>query len=129
MAGQNITQPSNTHFQTGNGRGTLVWNPVFSSLRSQQFNKAQKFIDSEVIRYCSPKVPFRTGYLDRSGTLGTVIGSGLVQYSAIYAKVQYYNTPETRSYDANRGGKWFERMKVSNGKDILAGAKKIAGGG
>lgn len=124
-----ITQPSNSHFKTGNGKGTLTWNPVFASLRNQQFAKAQKYIDSEVIRYCSPRVPFQTGYLNRSGTLGTVIGSGLVRYSAVYSKVQYYNTPETRSYDANRGGKWFERMKVANGKDILQGSKKIVVGG
>ena len=74
----------------------------------------QKIIDSEVLRMCSPMVPLRTGTLERSGTLGTLIGSGEVKYIAPYARRQYYNTATTRSYDPRRGGKWFERMKTAN---------------
>ena len=74
----------------------------------------QKIIDSEVLRMCSPLVPLRTGTLERSGTLGTLIGSGEVKYIAPYARRQYYNTATTRSYDPRRGGKWFERMKTAN---------------
>ena len=59
-------------------------------------------------------VPLRTGTLERSGTLGTLIGSGEVKYIAPYARRQYYNTATTRSYDPRRGGKWFERMKTAN---------------
>ena len=128
MALSKIKQPSNTTVGTKNGSITLKWDVSFATKRNQNFTDAQKYVDSEVLRYCSPKVPFQTGNLDRSGTLGTTIGSGSVQYSAVYSKVQYYNTAQTRPYDANRGGKWFERMKVSNGKDILNGAKKIAAG-
>lgn len=128
MALSKIKQPSNTTVGTKNGSITLKWDVSFATKRNQNFTDAQKYVDSEVLRYCSPKVPFQTGNLDRSGTLGTTIGSGNVQYSAVYSKVQYYNTAQTRPYDANRGGKWFERMKVSNGKDILNGAKKIAAG-
>lgn len=70
-------------------------------------------------------VPFQTGMLDKSGKLGTVIGSGNVQYIAPYARTQYYDTATSRPYDANRGAKWFERMKVAYKKDILSGAKKL----
>lgn len=128
MALSKIKQPSSTTVGSKNGSVTLKWNASFAAKRNQNFTDAQKYVDSEVLRYCSPKVPFQTGNLDRSGILGTTIGSGSVQYSAVYSKVQYYNTAQTRPYDANRGGKWFERMKVSNGKDILNGAKKIAAG-
>lgn len=82
-------------------------------------SKKQEIIDSEVLRLCAPLVPFRTGSLERSGTLGTVIGSGEVKYIAPYARAQYYNTAQTRSYDPRRGGKWFERMKTANKDQIL----------
>ena len=89
----------------------------------------QIFVDSEVLRLCSPLVPFQTGMLDKSGKLGTEIGSGEVRYIAPYAAAQYYNTAESRPYDSQRGAKWFERMKVGHKKEILIGARKIAGGG
>lgn len=66
--------------------------------------------------------------LIRSGELGTVVGSGEVNYVAPYASKQYWNTSESRNYDPRRGGKWFERMKADHKQQILAGAKKIAGG-
>ena len=69
------------------------------------------------------------GILIGTGKSGTVLGSGLVQYTAIYARWQYYRTSQTRPYDANRGGKWFERMKAAHKEDIMNGAKKILGGG
>ena len=124
-----IEQPPNTEFHIQSGKGVFTWNPAFASDKNQKFDKAQRYIDSEVLRFCSPKVPFRTGNLNRSGTLGTVIGSGEVRYNSVYARYQYYSTAQTRPYDSNRGGKWFERMKVSNGKDIINGAKKIISGG
>ena len=45
---------------------------------------------------------------------GYRIGSGEVKYIAPYARRQYYGTATSRSYDANRGGLWFERMKTKN---------------
>ncbi len=110
---------------SGKVKAELTWNRNFGAVRTESFSRAQKFVDSEVLRYCSALVPFQTGMLDKSGKLGTVIGSGLVQYIAPYAAVQYYNTAESRPYDANRGGKWFERMKVAHKADILAGARKL----
>ena len=107
-----------TTTKSGAVKAELSWNPNFAPQKSQNFTRAQKFVDSEVLRYCSAMVPFQTGMLDKSGKLGTVIGSGNVQYIAPYARTQYYDT-------ANRGAKWFERMKVAYKKDILSGAKKL----
>lgn len=109
----------------GNVKAELTWNRNFGSERTQSFSRAQKFVDSEILRYCSALIPFQTGMLDRSGKLGTVIGSGVVQYIAPYAAEQYYNTAESRPYDANRGAKWFERMKVAHKSDIIAGARQL----
>lgn len=114
-----------TTTKSGKVKAQLVWNRNFAPARTEKFSRAQEFVDSEVLRYCSALIPFQTGMLDRSGKLGTVIGSGLVQYIAPYAAAQYYNTAESRPYDANRGAKWFERMKVAHKGDILNGAKKL----
>ena len=128
MAAQ-IRTPRGQIIQTKTSAGKieveLTWNPNFAPARTKKFAKAQVFVDSEVLRYCSALIPFQTGMLDKSGKLGTVIGSGLVQYIAPYAAEQYYNTATSRSYDANRGSKWFERMKVAYKLDILAGAQKL----
>lgn len=129
MARPTIVTPRGCIFQTAGGRAELQWNDAALKARQQNFNKAQKFVDSEVLRLCSPLVPFQSGMLDKSGKLGTEIGSGEVNYIAPYAAAQYYNTAESRPYDAQRGAKWFERMKAGHRSEILEGAKKIAGGG
>lgn len=99
--------------------------PGFAAKRNAQFSRKQMFVDSEVLRRCSPRVPFKTGMLEKSGKLGTDVGSGEVDYIAPYAAMQYYETADTRPYDANRGAHWFERMKVAEKEDILRGADKI----
>ena len=122
-----IEQPSDSSFQGANGSCRLSWSPGYPNRMNKLMSAKQKIIDSEVLRLCSPMVPHRTGTLERSGTLGTVIGSGEVKYIAPYARTQYYNTSTSRSYDPRRGGKWFERMKPVYLSTILSGAAKIAG--
>lgn len=97
----------------------LEWNPAFASQKVQSFSKAQEFVDSECLRYMNPLTPRRTGMLIKSGTLGTVIGSGSIEYLAPYARRQYY---EHRSK-----ARWFETMKASKKDVIREGAEKIAG--
>lgn len=78
----------------------------------------QQFVDSECLRYMNPLTPRRTGFLIKSGTLGTVIGSGSIEYLAPYARRQYY---ENKSKP-----RWFETMKASHKEPILKGAERIA---
>ena len=104
--------------------------PEFRSEKKPAIFQAQKFVDSEVLRLSAPYVPLRTSMLLKSGQLGTDIGSGEVQYIAPYAHKQYYSPRKPGSATgALRGPLWFERMKADHGKEIIAGAKKIAGGG
>lgn len=124
-----IQTPRGEIIETKNGTAKLTWNPNFANIVNGNYTRAQKFVDSEVLRLCSPKVPFRSGMLDKSGKLGTFIGSGEVRWIAPHARKQYYDTSMTRPYDANRGAFWFERMKAVSGQQIINGAKKIAGGG
>ena len=111
--------------KSGSVTAKLEWNSSFSAQRSQGFSKAQKFVDSQCLRYMDPLTPFDTGMLIKSGTLGTVIGSGKIQYVAPYARRQYYENKGT----GQRGKKWFERMKTAHKTAILRGAQQIAGGG
>lgn len=119
MAFKPITNPRGSIIQGKNGKVQLVWSSSCASRMNKTLNSKQEIIDSEVLRRCAPMVPKRTGALEKSGTLGTVIGSGEVKYIAPYARPQYYNTSQTRSYDPRRGGMWFERMKAANKAAIL----------
>lgn len=119
-----IDTPRGSIIQTGETTCGLVWNPGFGQDRSNMFNRKQAIVDSEALRYCSPLVPLRTSMLEKSGTLGTVIGSGELKYIAPYARFQYYQTAQSRTYNAHRGAKWFERMKTAHKKDLQRAAEK-----
>lgn len=127
-----ITTPRGTVFTTtmksGKTKAVLEWAPGFGREYTGNFTRAQKFVDSEVLRFCSARVPFDTGMLQKSGILGTEVGSGEVRYIAPYSHAQYKTSP-SRPYDSNRGGMWFERGKAVERERILQGAQRLAGGG
>lgn len=88
-------------------------------------SRAQKFIDSEVLRLCSPLLPYDTGELERSGIRATTIGTGKVMYDTVYARRWYYRPANFRGAP-RRGNYWFERMKKEGGTNaILKGVKKM----
>lgn len=111
----------------------ITFDPNFKKRTQENFNKKQKYIDSEVLRRSEPYVPMQTGMLKKSGISGTVIGSGKIEYIAPYGKPQYYtNAGRGREGMNNTGNKkglrgkfWFERMKADHKKEILKGVKKI----
>lgn len=129
------------------------WANDFQSGMRDRFSDAQKYVDSACIRLMDKYTPMLTGTLKKSPTLGTVIGSGKIEYASPYARYQYYGklmvSTLTGSSYATRGEKkelttvdltyntashplagafWFERMKADHGDEILRGAAKIAGG-
>lgn len=119
-----IYTPPDRQIDWGGGSCFLRWSGNFAAARNAMLHRKQKVVDSEVLRYCAPLIPFRTGALTRSGTIGTVIGSGNVQYTTPYARFQYYQTAQSRSYDRCRGAKWFERMKTAHKADIWRAAER-----
>ena len=148
-----IKQPKNIKTSGSNFNGELVWNPNFANMHNADFHKAQMFIDSECIRLMKPFTPFQTGVLEKSATLGTKIGSGIIKQNAPYARYQYYgklmvssltgsayskgekkvltDTPlnYSKAKHPQAGSMWFEKMKAANKDKILKGAEKIAKGG
>lgn len=118
-----IATPRGKVFTTVGEGGTvtakLEWAPGFAQKRAESFSRAQQFVDSECLRYMNPLTPRRTGMMIKSATLGTVIGSGSIEYLTPYARRQYY--------EHKSRARWFERMKASHKEAIMEGAEKIAG--
>lgn len=117
----------------------LIWNPQFGRNSTLALERVQKFVDNEVLRLSAPYVPFRTGALNRSGMLGTEVGSGDVVYNAPYARYLYYGEvmagrapkkltgkPIRYAGAPARGAKWFEKMKATHRANILRGAAMMA---
>ncbi len=141
-----IKTPRGTLIKTKNGTVRLTWNPAFVDIWESRYGEAQKHVDNSVLHYNARYIPFRTGFLNQSGTIGTVIGSGLVVYNAPYARYMYYGkvmrdaqgramfgmapkhvTNEPIQYHGapQRGAFWFERMKAAHKDSILRGASKL----
>ena len=99
----------------------------------QPGGRAQKYVDSEVIRCVDKYVPFNTGFLKKSVRLGSVIGSGgVLKYVAPYARKNYYENAGKGKQGISsgkglRGRLWFERMKAVCLQHILDGVSKITG--
>lgn len=85
-----IKQPTDMNVNTFNGQLSLKWTKTFGNITDTQFQKAQRFVDSECIRLMKPYTPFRNGYLESSATLGTDIGSGEIRQISPYARYLYY---------------------------------------
>ncbi|MCM1220531.1 MAG: minor capsid protein [Lachnospiraceae bacterium] len=109
----------------------ITFDPKFKKRTQADFDKKQKYVDSEILRLSDQYVPMQTGMLKKSGISGTVIGSGKVEYIAPYGRKQYYENSGKGIEGVNkpggglRGKLWFERMKADHKKEILRGLKKI----
>lgn len=106
------------HGENGKTTCRLEWNKNMPRDMGRKFSRAQKYVDQECIRRMARDMPFRTGVLRKSATLGTVIGSGVIRQPTPYARRQYYEHKEK--------SRWFERMKNRDKDIILEGAMKIA---
>jgi hypothetical protein len=124
-----IDTPRGVVFEGPKGKAELKWKADFKPKWWIRYSRAQKFVDSEILRRSEPYIPLRTGMLIKSGILGTEVGSGAIHWIAIYSRWQYYHTRAPGSETGPlRGPYWFERMKTVHGKNIVAGGRKIAGG-
>lgn len=96
----------------------------------QNVIRAQKYLDSQVLKDTDKYVPMRTGILVKSGILGTRLGSGEIEYIAPYAKKLYYGA--TIRFSKSRHplacAKWFEASKAVNKRSWLTEVRRIAGG-
>lgn len=133
-----IETPRGKVIQTKSGKAKLIWADDFQPSRENQFDNAQAFVDSEVLRLSNPYIPMQSSMLQKSGILGTTIGTGEVTYNTPYARYQYYGkvmvgrapkqlTDKDLTYHGApmRGALWFERMKADKKEQIFRGAAKF----
>lgn len=145
----------------GGGDGmsySFHWNPHFKRKRKAGLQRAQRAIDSSVLRFSEPFLPFQSGVLRNSGITGTVVGSGRVQWTAPYAHylyegrvmgpnvplheggqlVGFFSPKAPKKYTGKklqfhgapkRGARWFDRMKRVHTADIVAEANRAYRGG
>lgn len=91
--------------------------------------EAQKYIDTECLRYCQPLVPKREDTLIKSGIIST--GGGEIRYRAPYARRWYYMPADFNEGEGSgmqtvgRGNYWFERMKQQRLEQIRKGAQTV----
>lgn len=127
-----IKTPRGKLIKTKNGTIELKFNEKYIQKKEKNYSRAQKVVDSEVLRLSEPYVPFKKGFLRQSGTLGTIIGSGEVAYLAPYSRYIYFGfvmigkppkrkTNKLLTYHGggNVGRLWFEVMKRRYKKEIL----------
>lgn len=91
------------------------------------YQKAQKWLDNEVLKDSDEYVPMDTGNLRNSGISGTKVGSGEVVYNAPYAKKMYYGKHYNFSKDKHPKAcaQWFEKAKATKKDAWVKGANKI----
>lgn len=83
---------------------------------------AQAKLDAQIIKDSNYYCPLKTGALQKSAVIHTVIGSGLIVWRAPYARKQYYGVNFDRSKDPNPNAcaKWFEAAKARHLEQWLA---------
>jgi hypothetical protein len=124
-----IKTPRGVIVLTASGKAELKWATDFQPRHQQHFTAAQTFFDSEILRKSEPYTPLLSGTLVKTGILGTVVGSGEVAWIAPYARRQYDSPREPGSQTGPlRGPRWFHRMMNDSGAELIAQARKKAGG-
>lgn len=133
--------------RTASGKWTskLIWNNDIKRFNGQ-YSRAQVWLDNAVLKDSTPYVPMLTGALYKTGTLGTTLGEGVVQWIAPYAHYQYYGKAMSgpkygpkyyngkdlhinKSEHSQAQPFWFEAAKAQNKSIWIRGVQTLAAGG
>jgi len=131
VANRYVEQPQRRVIKTRNGEMVLDWDPQFASRWNSRYQRAQNYVDAQVLYRSEKFIPVRDGELLRSGRRYTRIGAGEVIWKTEYARPVYYGRRARRGVGkkVTRAYRWFARMKRVSGKNIVNEGKRIAGGG
>ena len=97
---------------------------------NNQYDRAQMWLDNQVIQDSTPYVPMNTGALFKSAITGTELGSGEVVWDTPYARRCYYgeNFNFRKDKHPHAQAYWFEAAKAANKATWIRTAKRKAGG-
>lgn len=86
---------------------------------SAAIKRAQMKLDAQVMADSNFYCPLKTGTLQKSAIINTVLGSGLVVWKAPYARAQYYGEhfDHSQQHNPNACAKWFEAAKARKSKE------------
>jgi hypothetical protein len=131
MATRYVNQPQRKVIKTRNGDVVLDWDPTFASRWNTRYNRAQRYVDAQVLYRSEDFLPVDTGALILSGRRNTRIGSGEVVWKTSYARPIYYGrrAKGRTGKKVSKGFRWFARMKKVSGQQIVRKGTQIAGGG
>lgn len=90
-------------------------------------DRAQLWLDNEIIADTSKYTPFMTGHLDRQVR---AMGNGKIEYDVPYARKMYYGGDLTfnKVHHPLAGAFWFERSKAVNRQKWIDGVNRIVRG-
>jgi hypothetical protein len=93
-----------------------------------RIERAQAFLDSEVLRQSNPFVPFVQGTLANTAVIEK---PGEIVYVQPYARAMYYgdNFNFTKSFHPDAGPRWTDRAKAIHLPDWKRGVEDILRGG
>ena len=78
-------------------------------------DKTQSFLDQRVLNDSNYFIPMQEGFLKNSGH---VVKRGQIEWSAEYARKQYYGLPnKSKQVNPNASMKWFEQAKARKMKE------------
>ncbi|MGL5329050.1 MAG: minor capsid protein [Peptostreptococcaceae bacterium] len=110
----------------GVARVTLDQNKIKSKV-NKGIEKAQTWLDNEIIADTSKYTPFMTGHLDKQVR---ATGKGVVEYDVPYARKMYYGDKLNfnKIHHPLAGAFWFERSKAVHKAKWSSGVNKIVRG-
>lgn len=94
-------------------KGTINGKRITEKFK-RQCRTAQQKLDVQIIKDSNFYCPLKTGTLQKSAIINTVIGSGHIVWKAPYARSQYYgvNFDHSKQLNPNATSKWFKSAKV-----------------
>lgn len=113
-----VTFPKGTIHYNNNGKAYIEYDRNYTNKFNNDLNKTQMFLDENVAKNLSAYVSFKTGTQEKSITLATNYGSGIVTIGVPYAHYQAYS-PKIKKRVGKRGTYPFERMKADKKNTIL----------
>ena len=102
--------------------------PRLNDRFDNRLQRAQSYLDNEVIRHSRPYVPFVQGMLANTVVIEA---PGKIVYVQPYARRLYYGLDFdfTTTFHKNAGPKWADKAKAVHFNDWKDGVEKILKGG